>query len=149
MRAVVQRVLGCTVAVENAIVGSIERGLLVYLGVSKSDTDRDVTYIVNKIAGLRIFEDPDRSMNLSVEDAGADICVVSQFTLYGDVRKGRRPSFSGAAEPIKAESLYLATIKLFYEMKFRVATGSFGQHMNVTYTNDGPVTILIDSDKAF
>ena len=147
MRAVIQRVTRCTITVEGRPVGSISGGLLVYVGVSQTDGEADARYIADKTAGLRIFEDGDGVMNLSAEDVGAEICVVSQFTLYGDTRKGRRPSYSHAAPPEKATPLYEQVVKLLQARGFRVATGQFGAHMAVAYVNDGPVTILVDSDK--
>jgi D-tyrosyl-tRNA(Tyr) deacylase len=147
MRAVIQRVTHCTITVEGESVGSISGGLLVYLGVSQSDGEADARYVADKTAGLRIFEDSDGVMNLSAEDVEAEICVVSQFTLYGDTRKGRRPSYSHAAPPERATPLYEKVVEHLRARGFRVATGRFGAHMSVDYVNDGPVTILVDSNK--
>ena len=149
MRAVVQRVSSCRVVVEGAATGEIGMGLLAYIGIASSDERDDADYIVNKISGLRIFKDDHKAMNLSLEDVGGDICVVSQFTLYGDTRKGRRPSFNLAAPPEIAIPLYEYCINAFISRGFMTASGRFGAHMNVDYVNDGPVTILVDSQKIF
>jgi D-tyrosyl-tRNA(Tyr) deacylase len=147
MRALVQRVSQAEVKVEGKIISSIGPGLLVLLGVKEGDGEADAAYLADKVAGLRIFEDDARKMNLSVEQLGRAIMVVSQFTLYGDCRKGRRPSFTEAAPPEKAEALYLAFAEALRERGLKVATGLFGAHMQVTLTNNGPVTILLDSDQ--
>ncbi len=149
MRAVVQRVLKCSVRVKESTVGKIESGLLVYLGVEKGDEYQDITYLVNKISGLRIFEDSEGKMNLSLSDVGGEILVVSQFTLLADTRKGRRPSYNKAAEPDKAFNMYNSFVKLFTEAGFKVKTGQFQALMDIEYINNGPVTILIDSRKTF
>ncbi len=149
MRAVVQRVKRCEVRVGGESVGSIDRGLLVYLGVSDRDQESDARYVAGKVADLRVFEDTRGLMNLSAADLGLEMCVVSQFTLYGDARKGRRPSFSRAARPEHAVPLYELFVSLLNERGFDVACGTFGAHMEVDSVNDGPVTILIDSEKRF
>lgn len=148
MRAVAQRVLSASVEVDGEVVGAIGPGLLVYLGAERGDDDGDLDYLTNKLAGLRIFEDAAGKMSLSVVDTGGSILVVSQFTLFGDVRRGRRPSFDDAAPPEDALRLYeLACERLRAHVP--VATGRFRAHMIVRSEVDGPVTILIDSKKRF
>ncbi|WP_409227399.1 D-aminoacyl-tRNA deacylase [Gudongella sp. SC589] len=149
MRAVVQRVSSGKVIVNDEIVGEIEKGLLVYLGVGENDTETDLEYMVNKVTGLRIFEDENEKMNLSVQDIGGEILAISQFTLYGDARKGKRPSFTDAASPDVGDRLYERFIERTTEMGIRTESGVFGAHMMVDYVNDGPVTILLDSNKLF
>lgn len=149
MRAVVQRVTMSDVTSEGTLTGSIGRGLNVLLGVGEGDTEADVEYMANKVAGLRIFEDEDDKMNLSVADIGGEILVVSQFTLYGDVRKGKRPSFTAAAKPDEAERLYGLFCEKLRSMGFKVGEGVFQTEMLVRIFNDGPVTILLDSKKVF
>jgi D-aminoacyl-tRNA deacylase len=149
MRAVVQRVRNCKVEVENSITGSIDHGLLVYVGVEHEDGEKDLLYLVEKISGLRIFEDSEGKMNLSVQDVSGSILVVSQFTLCADTRKGKRPSYNLAALPEKAEKLYLSMIEQFRQRGIDTAHGSFGSSMEVSYINQGPVTILLDSKKRF
>ena len=149
MRAVIQRVKEASVAVEGRTIGKIAEGLLVLLGVEAGDEETDLKYIDQKTTGLRIFQDEDGKMNLSVSDVGGELLVVSQFTLLGDVRKGKRPSFTASAEPEKARKLYEAFCDLAREDGFSVATGEFGAHMEVKLLNDGPVTILLDSRKRF
>jgi D-tyrosyl-tRNA(Tyr) deacylase len=149
MRAVVQRVTQARVEVADQIVGEIGAGLLVLLAVARDDTPADADYLADKIANLRIFEDDDRKMNRSVLDIGGAILVVSQFTLYGDVRRGRRPSYSDAAEPEKANQLYQYFAGQLRSLGLKVETGVFQATMKVSLTNDGPVTILIDSRKVF
>lgn len=149
MRAVVQRVLRASVAVDNEIVGEIERGLLVLLGVGNDDSEKDALYLLEKIAGLRIFDDADGKMNLSLLDAQGALLVVSQFTLFGDARRGRRPSYSNAAAPDKAKSLYEFFAAEARKQIAQVETGQFQAMMQVELTNDGPVTILLDSQKTF
>ena len=149
MRAVVQRVSSSSVTVEGAVIGSTQQGLLVLLGVADTDTATDVQYICDKVSHLRIFEDEEDKMNLSVLDVNGEVCVVSQFTLYGDVRKGRRPNFMKAAPPAMAEQLYLEVVEAFKEKGITVSTGQFQAHMEVALVNDGPVTILLDSSKEF
>jgi D-tyrosyl-tRNA(Tyr) deacylase len=149
MRAVVQRVRNCVVSVEGRETGRIERGLLVYLAVGQDDEEGDLSYIAEKVAHLRIFPDAQGKMNLSVADLGLPILVVSQFTLYGDARNGRRPSYSGAAEPEKARNLYLRLLQELRSRGFVVQEGEFAASMEVGYSNVGPVTILLDSRKLF
>ena len=149
MRAVVQRVSSSKVTVEGQVTGEINKGLLVLLGVTHEDTSKDVDYIIDKTLNLRIFEDENEKMNLSLKDIGGELLVVSQFTLYGDCRKGRRPSFSTAARPKHATPLYEEFIERVKAEGINVGTGQFGAHMMVDLTNDGPVTILLDSSKSF
>ncbi len=149
MRAVVQRVSSSKVSVDEEVVGQINRGLMVLLGVTHSDTSKDVDYMVDKVTNLRIFEDEDEKMNLSLKDIKGELLVVSQFTLYGDARKGRRPSFSEAARPEIANPLYEEFIEKIKQQGINVGTGKFGAHMMVDLTNDGPVTILLESTKQF
>lgn len=149
MRAVVQRVSKAIVSVDGDIVGKIGKGLLVFLGIGKDDNDDDLEYMVGKILGLRIFEDASGKMNLSLEDIDGDILIVSQFTLYGDVRKGRRPSFSTSAGPDTAENMYELFIRRCQERQINVEKGIFGADMDIELINDGPVTILVDSKKVF
>lgn len=149
MRAVIQRVSRAKVAVGGETAGAIGAGLLVLLGVSKDDGESDAAYLADKTAGLRILEDEAGKMNRSVEDARAEILVVSQFTLYGDARRGRRPGFSAAAPPEQADSLYGRYVELLQAKGLRVATGRFRAMMDVDLTNSGPVTILLDSKKLF
>ena len=145
MRAVIQRVSEAYVEVGGEIIGRIGRGLLVYLGVGKGDTEADAVFIAEKLVNLRIFADENDKMNLSVLDVGGSILLVSQFTLYGDCRKGRRPGFDGACEPGEARKLYEQTIELVKAQGVPVASGEFAAHMHVTSTNDGPVTFQLDS----
>ena len=149
MRAVVQRVSRCRVTVEDNVVGEIGAGLLVLLGVSKTDNEAAADYLVEKIIGLRIFEDAEGKMNLSVQDCGGAVLVVSQFTLYGDVRRGRRPSFDAAARPEEAMRLYEYFVEKIRASGLRCETGQFQAMMEVDLVNNGPVTILVDSEKAF
>lgn len=149
MRAVVQRVVSSKVSVGDETVGNINRGLLVLLGVTHDDTSKDVDYMVDKIVNLRIFEDENDKMNLSVRDIEGDLMVVSQFTLYGDCRKGKRPSFTDAAKPDLANKLYEEFVEIAKQHELRVNTGRFQAHMLVEIANDGPVTMLIDSRKEF
>jgi D-aminoacyl-tRNA deacylase len=149
MRAVVQRVRDCTVTVGSEVRGSIASGLLVYLGVGKEDAERDVALIADKIVHLRIFPDEQGKMNLSAADTQAGVLVVSQFTLYGDAREGRRPSYSAAAEPTRACVLYETLIEKVRAAGLHVESGEFQARMEVGYTNLGPVTILLDSEKKF
>jgi D-tyrosyl-tRNA(Tyr) deacylase len=149
MRAVVQRVNRASVNVHDEKHSEIDRGLLVLLGVSVDDTQADVEYMVEKVINLRIFEDENEKMNLSLKDVEGDLMVVSQFTLFGDARKGRRPSFINAARPEMGNALYEQFVKCADERGFRVRTGKFQHHMIVSLDNDGPVTILLDSKKNF
>ena len=149
MRAVVQRVREADVTVEGSVTGAIERGLMVLLGVEYGDDESDSRYMADKISGLRIFEDSDGKMNLSVKDVFGKILAVSQFTLLGDVRKGKRPSFSKAARPEEARRLYRYFIDLLSEGDIEVQEGIFQAEMMVRILNDGPVTILLDSKKLF
>lgn len=149
MRAVIQRVSRASVKVDGRIVGQIERGLLVLLGVGEADTEADADYLAEKIAGLRIFEDENEKMNLSVQDVGGAVLAVSQFTLYGDVRKGKRPSFDAAARPERAKELYEYFVAQVQAKGLPCETGVFQAMMDVELVNDGPVTILLDSGKAF
>jgi D-tyrosyl-tRNA(Tyr) deacylase len=149
MRAVVQRVSQARVRVDAAVVGEIAHGLLVFLGVSGQDTAADVTYIATKIRGLRIFADEQGKMNRSVEDVGGAVLMVSQFTLYGDARNGRRPSFVAAAPPVVAKALYEEVVRELREAGLPVETGVFQADMRVELENDGPVTMLLDSSRVF
>ena len=149
MRAVVQRVKEARVEVNETRVSAIETGLLVYLGVQSTDELADVEYICEKIVGLRVFEDSAGKMNLSIQEAGGSLLLVSQFTLYGDCRKGRRPSFSDAAPPEKAKMLYELLTANCRERGIAVETGIFLEMMKVYSINDGPVTLLLDSRKGF
>jgi D-tyrosyl-tRNA(Tyr) deacylase len=137
------------VTVEGQITGEIGKGLLVLLGVAHEDTEAAADYLADKIVGLRVFEDPDGMMNLGVADAGGAVLVVSQFTLYGDVRRGKRPSFDRAARPERANELYEYFVARIRAAGLRCETGRFQAMMDVELVNDGPVTILLDSDKAF
>ena len=149
MRAVIQRVSRAKVSVESEIVGEIGRGILVLLGVADGDLETDAVYLLEKTINLRIFEDAEDKMNLSLLDINGDLLVVSQFTLYGDVRKGRRPSFIKAAAPDKANRLYEFFVGEARKQIFKVETGKFQAMMDVELVNDGPVTILLDSEKLF
>ncbi len=149
MRAVVQRIKESKVKVNSEVVGEIGAGLLIFLGVGKDDTEEDAVYILDKVVNLRIFEDEDGKFNLSLLDLKGELMVVSQFTLYGDARKGRRPSFSEAAKGEKAQGLYDYFIYKAKDMGITVSHGNFGEHMEVRLTNDGPVTILLDSGRLF
>jgi D-tyrosyl-tRNA(Tyr) deacylase len=145
MRACVQRVSTARVVVDGEIVGKIGRGLLVLLGVAAADGDDDLRWLVDKIVGLRIFEDVNGKMNLALADVGGELLVVSQFTLLGDCRKGRRPSFIAAAPPERAEQVYEQFVAAARAAGVPVATGRFRTHMQVELINDGPVTLVIDS----
>ena len=149
MRAVVQRVTRASVQVDGETVGAIELGLLVLLGVGQEDTEADADYLAEKISGLRIFEDAEGKMNLSVVDISGAMLAVSQFTLFGDVRRGKRPSFDAAARPEKAERLYEYFVSRVRAAGLRCETGRFRAMMNVELVNAGPVTILLDSKKQF
>lgn len=147
MRAVVQRAARGSVEVDGRIVGSIGKGLVVLLGVSERDTSEDVAYMVDKITNLRIFEDEEGKMNLSLFDVKGELLVVSQFTLYGDCRKGRRPNFMTAARPEKADELYREFVSGCRALGITTATGVFQAYMQVKIENDGPVTLIVDSEK--
>lgn len=149
MRAVVQRISRGKVTVNGQISGAINKGLLVFLGITREDTIEDVKYMAKKIVNLRIFEDDNEKMNLSVLDVDGEILAVSQFTLFGDCRRGRRPSFTEAAPPETADELYEIFIDECKKLGTNVETGVFQAHMTVHSINDGPVTILIDSKKIF
>ncbi len=149
MRAVIQRVSRAQVAVHGEIAGEIGSGLLVLLGVGAGDTREDADYLAEKTIGLRIFEDAEGKMNLSVADVGGALLVVSQFTLYGDVRRGKRPSFDAAAPPQPARELYEYFVERVRAAGLRCETGRFQEMMQVDLTNEGPVTILLDSAKIF
>jgi D-tyrosyl-tRNA(Tyr) deacylase len=149
MRVVLQRVTRAQVRVEGETVGEIGRGLVVLLGVARDDTEEDARYLVEKTVGLRVFDDEEGRMNLSVVETGGGLLVVSQFTLYGDVRRGRRPSWVEAAPPEVAERLYEFFVAESRQKVARVETGSFRRMMEVELVNDGPVTILLDSRKLF
>ncbi len=149
MRAVVQRVSTARVVVADTVVGEIGTGLMVLLGVEKEDAEPDARYLAEKIAGLRIFEDGDGKMNLSLQETGGEILVVSQFTLLGDCRQGRRPGFSAAAPPEEADRLYLFVCDLLRQRGLTVATGIFRADMDVHLVNHGPVTFILDSRKRF
>ena len=149
MRAVVQRVTRANVTIDDEIVGEIENGLVVLLGIARDDTREDADYLVPKIAQLRIFDDADGKMNRSLKDIDGGLLIVSQFTLYGDVRRGLRPSWSDAAAPEIAEPLYDYFVESSRKLLGRVETGSFRKMMLVELVNDGPVTILLDSRKLF
>lgn len=145
MRACVQRVSSARVVVDGETVGEVGRGLLVLLGVAATDDDEDLRWLVDKIVGLRIFEDADGKMNLGLADVAGELLVVSQFTLLGDCRKGRRPSFLAAAPPEQAERVYEQFVAGARSLGARVATGRFRMHMHVELVNDGPVTLVLDS----
>ncbi len=149
MRAVVQRVSRAQVAVKQEITGQIGPGLLVLLGIAREDSEVDVIYLAEKIAGLRVFEDEQGRMNLNVSDVGGSLLAVSQFTLYGDVRRGKRPSFDAAAPPEKARALYDLFVAQIRAAGLRCETGRFQEMMKVELVNEGPVTILLDSAKQF
>ncbi len=149
MRAVVQRVKKASVTVSDNIVSETQKGILVFLGVGKEDDISDLDYLCTKIINLRIFEDDNDKLNLSLLDIKGEILVVSQFTLYGDCRKGRRPNFMNAARPEAAENMYNKFIEKCKSYGINVSAGKFQQHMDVELVNDGPVTILIDSKKNF
>jgi D-tyrosyl-tRNA(Tyr) deacylase len=149
MRAVVQRVTSANVKVDQVITGQIEAGLLVLLGVGQGDDAKSLDYTYQKTVGLRVFEDADGKMNRSLKDVGGQLLVVSQFTLFGDVRRGRRPSFEAAAPPEMANTLYEQFLQMARQDGFDVQAGKFQEDMQVSLINDGPVTILLDSDKRF
>ncbi|HOC80146.1 MAG TPA: D-aminoacyl-tRNA deacylase [Caldisericia bacterium] len=149
MRAVVQRVGRASVSVDRKVVGQIESGLLVFVGVGQGDAQQDADYIATKILGMRIFQDDTGKMNLDVTQIGGSVLIVSQFTLFGDVRKGKRPDFTMAALPEDAKGLIEQIIQRINKADIPVQTGIFGAHMVVDIENDGPVTIMLDSRKVF
>ena len=149
MRAVIQRSSKASVQVEGKVIGKIEHGLVVLLGVHKDDTEKDAKYLADKISNLRIFPDEKDQMNRSVLDVGGEALVISQFTLFGDCRKGRRPGYSSAAPPARAKELYDVFITLLENQGITVATGEFQAMMDVSLVNRGPVTLLVDSTKHF
>jgi D-tyrosyl-tRNA(Tyr) deacylase len=149
MRAVVQRVSYAKVTVEEKVTGEIQKGLLVLLGVGHDDTDADIKYLADKIINLRIFEDENGKMNISLNDINGQLLVVSQFTLYGDCRKGKRPSYDKAARPEAAEGIYNRFVEFLRGYGIKVETGKFQAMMSVELQNEGPVTILLDSKKEF
>ncbi|NLK64088.1 MAG: D-tyrosyl-tRNA(Tyr) deacylase [Tissierellia bacterium] len=149
MRAVVQRVISASVKVEDKIIGKIDRGILLLLGVEETDEEKDLEYMCDKIPNLRIFEDENGKMNKSLQDVEGSILVISQFTLLGDARKGRRPSFTDAAKPEKAIPMYEKFIACMKEKNIITEAGEFGADMKVELINDGPVTILLDSKRVF
>ena len=149
MRAVVQRVSRASVTVNGDTVGEIERGLLVLLGVAKQDTPIDAEYLADKIAGLRVFEDPEGKMNLGIAEVKGSVLLISQFTLFGDVRRGKRPSFDDAAPPQTARELYELVADKIRRVGIPCATGRFQEMMRVELVNEGPITILIDSRRLF
>ena len=149
MRCVVQRVSRASVTVEGKTPGEVEKGYMVLVGVEQGDGEADMRYCAEKVAGLRVFEDGEGKMNLSVKDVGGAVLAVSQFTLLGDARHGRRPSFSNAARPEEANALYEDFCQALRAAGIRVETGVFQTHMEVSLVNDGPVTILLDSRKGF
>lgn len=149
MRSVVQRVSRAQVTVAGEVTGRIDRGLVVFLGVGTSDDDSDVVYMAEKIRTLRVFNDSEDKMNLSLADVGGAMLVISQFTIWGDCRRGRRPSFVDAAAPENAEALYESFIARVRAQDIQVSSGRFRQHMDVELVNDGPVTLLLDSQKVF
>ena len=149
MRCVVQKVTRASVTVAGELVGEIGMGYMVLVGAEEGDTEADVIYCADKIVGLRVFEDADDKLNLSVKDVGGSVLLVYQFTLLGDARKGRRPSFIRAARPEQAEPLFEKLVQRVSDAGIPVATGRFRTHMEVSLVNDGPVTILLDSKKGF
>ena len=149
MRAVVQRVTSSKVVVDDKVVGEIGKGLNILIGISKEDTEEDLLYLRDKIINLRIFEDENDKMNLSLLDIKGEILAISQFTLYGDCRKGRRPNFMEAEGGDRAKTLYDSFVDLLKEKDIKVETGEFGAHMKVDIQNDGPVTLILDSKKNF
>ena len=149
MRAIVQRVTEAKVTVDEEITGQIDLGFMVLLGVADGDTEKDAKYLAEKVAGLRVFEDDEGKMNRALADVGGGMLVVSQFTLLGDCRKGRRPSFVAAAQPEEAERLYEYFVSTVRDLGIPVECGRFRTHMKVSLTNDGPVTLMLDSGKLF
>lgn len=148
MKALLQRVSRASVTVNGRVTGQISRGFVILLGVTHTDTEAEATWLAAKIAGLRVFEDSEGKMNLSLADVGGALLVISQFTLYGDARRGRRPSFTEAATPTHAEPLVVHFCDMLRAQGFTVATGVFGAHMNVEIHNDGPVTLMLEREPA-
>lgn len=149
MRAVVQRVKEASCTVNEKIVGKIDKGILLLLAVGNGDDEKDLKYLLDKVLGLRIFPDEEGKMNLSLEDIEGEILIISQFTLYGDVRKGKRPSFTRSSSPELGEKYYKQFIEEVNNRGFKAETGIFGADMDINLVNDGPVTILLDSEKIF
>ena len=149
MRAVIQRVSRASVTVDGTITAEISKGVVVFLGIHKGDTEKQIVWMIDKINNLRIFPDPAGKMNISLADIRAEMLIVSQFTLYGDCRKGRRPGYSEAAPPEQAELIYNQFIEAARSRDIPLATGTFQAMMDVALVNDGPVTLLLDSDKLF
>lgn len=145
MRVLLQRVNSASVKIEDSIVGDIEEGLLCFVGISVNDNSEDIDYIVSKTLGLRIFSNEDGKFDFSIRDICGELLIVSQFTLYANTQKGKRPSFTSAMPPIKASELFDETVQKFRESGLKVETGQFQEEMQVSLTNDGPVTIMIDS----
>ena len=149
MRAIIQRVKSSKVSINDKVIGSIEKGFNVLLGISVSDEEKDAEYIIDKVSGLRVFEDEDEKMNLSLKDVNGEILLISQFTLYGDARKGKRPSFIKAKSGEEAKKLYEYVMNGLKNQGFKVECGEFGADMQVEINNDGPVTILLSSEREF
>lgn len=145
MRVIIQRVSRASVEVNFKKLSGIENGILVFLGIKDDDNEKDIEYLINKCINLRLFENGEKNFDLSIHDVGGEILVVSQFTLYADCRKGRRPDFTAAAKPGKAEKLYQEFVEKLGKQGLRVRQGEFGEHMKVDLCNDGPVTIILDS----
>ena len=146
MRALLQKVSYASVTVDGRVVGQIDKGFCILLGITHSDTNKEADWLANKIAGLRIFEDEAGKLNLALPDVGGELLIISQFTLYGDAAKGRRPSFVAAARPEQSEPLYEYFVEQLRTAGFRVATGVFGAHMEVEIHNDGPVTMMLERE---
>ena len=146
MTAVIQRVINANVKIDNSEERSISNGLVILLGIHKDDTEKDISYLVDKIIGLRIFNDDNDKMNYSLLDINGSVLIISQLTLYGDFRRGRRPSFINASDPKKGKALYNDFVQMFKRKGLNVKTGEFGAHMNVSLINNGPVTFVIDSN---
>ena len=146
MRALLQRVSSAAVRVDGRIVGQIDKGFCILLGVTHSDTNKEAEWLANKIAGIRLFEDDAGKMNRGLQDVGGELLVISQFTLYGDARKGRRPSFIDASRPEHSEPMYEYFVEQLRDAGFKVATGQFGADMKVEINNDGPVTLMLERE---